>query len=299
MKTASFEEKEYEGALLSELARGNMFWPPGQVLEQYLGFDFGVFTIHEYLWRLHGFHRALPGLSPFADFGPLPRFRPSDRERLPSFDLNCFVQAKRPSVGRRIPQALRGSGLGKPFFMFATESEQQSCLEAAAQHLADRALFAYGAPVFSTSAALFAHMSAGDVVANSTFPLVATLSGHGAWYYSQPGAVGVRNPNFSRADGPALLDAISALRERRKGRREEAQTQSVNLRTLADLLFASLQARADLKQTARVAYFSQEWRRIESANRESDSPPAVTSFLQIESFTRFFNLQWLVVADRD
>lgn len=40
MKPAEFEEKEYEGPLYNQLERGNrLLWPPGQVLEGYLGFD--------------------------------------------------------------------------------------------------------------------------------------------------------------------------------------------------------------------------------------------------------------------
>ncbi len=299
MKTAQFEEKEYEHALAAELAHASILWAPGQVLEQYLGFDFGVFTAHEYLWNIHGFPQHHPGLSPFGDLPSLMRLRPSERDRLPSFDLNCFIQAKRPSVGRRLPRRLAGNGLGKPFFVFATEREQQSCLESAAMHLSDRALFAYAAPVFGTSAELFGYMSTGGVVEHSTFPLATALTGHGAWYYSQPGAVGVRNPDFSRVEGPPLFAAIAALRERRAISRDESQIQSVNLKTLANLLFDSIQDSAGLQQTPRVAYLSQEWRRIEFAGRESGAPPAITSYLQVQTLARFFNLRWLVVDDRD
>lgn len=297
MNPAQFEEKEYENALYNQLERGDTQWSPGQVLEQYLGFDRALFLSRDYLWNLHGFPGPLGGIRPFDDLWPLMRRRPSSRDRLPSFDLNCFIQAKRPYIGRRRPAKLASLGIGRPFFKFLTEPEQQLCLDAAANRLADRALFVYAAPLFGTSRELFGHMTAGTVVEQSTFPSTALLSGHGAWYYSQPGAIGVRNPDFTNAELPSLYARIAELRERRSRRSGDGQTQSVNLRSLSDELRTVIRENPNIGATARAAYLSEEWYRIEAFARETDAPPALTSFLQISAFARFFNLFWLVIDD--
>lgn len=294
MKSAQFEEREYESALYTQLALGDLQWPPGTVLEQYLGFDLGVFLTREYLWRLHGISRPLVGFSPFDDLWPLLPRHPRSRDRLPSFFLNCFIQAKRPDIGRRLPRKLTGLGLTAPYFVFRTEPEQQRCLEIAAAALNDRALFVYAAPVFATSNELFAHRTTGDVADHSTFPLARHLSGHGAWYYSQPGTAGALNPDFTRADFPSFAEEIAALREKRPRERE---TQSVNLSTLAATLKNVVTESREIRETARAANLAEEWRRIEGFGKRTDAPPAVPAYMQIQAFIRYYHLAWLTISD--
>lgn len=295
MKTAQFEEREYESALYTQLALGDLQWPPGTVLEQYLGFDLGVFLTRDFLWRLHGMPRPLPGFSPYADLWPLLARQPKSRDRLPTFRLNCFIQAKRPRIGRRVSRKLSALGLVSPFFVFHTETEQQRCLEAAAAALHDRALFVYAAPVFSTSNELFSHRTLGDVAEHSTFPLARHLTGHGAWYYSQPGTSGVLNPDFTRAQFPPLGEEIAMLRQRQSS--AERETQSVNLRTLAGSLQTVVREHPEIRVTGRAASLAEEWRGIASFGQRVEAPPALVSYLQVDAFTRHFNLVWLVIND--
>jgi hypothetical protein len=294
-KPGRFEEKEYEKALYDQLALGDLQWPPGPVLEQYLGFDLGVFLTRDHLWRLHGLSHPPIGLSVYDDLWPILARRPMPRDRLPSFRLNCFIQAKRPDSKRRLPRRLAAFGLTSPYFVFHTDPEQQQCLELAAAGLAGRALFVYAAPVFATSNELFSHQTLGDVVETSTFPLVRGLTGHTAWYYSQPGTVGVLNPEFSRGEFPTLADEIEALRRTQSA--GERQSQSVNLRALSESLRTVVAESKDVRETGRAANFAGEWRRIESFGQRSEAPPALVSYLQVQAFLRYFNLSWLVIND--
>jgi hypothetical protein len=297
MKPAQFEEKEYEAALYSELQSSkHAHWVPGQVLEQYLGFDYGLLLSYPYLWDLHGIPSPLGGISPFYDLWRVLRRPPPDRSRLPSFDLNCFVQAKRPWWSTYLSRKLARLGLVKPYFKFLTEKEQQECLGVVAQHLSDRALFVYAAPVFGSSKDLFRHTTAGIIVENSTFPKASVLSGHQAWYYSQPGATGVVNPEFEPVQQPPLSALIDELRRARR-RERITESQSANLRSLADKLKATIREEPTIAETARAANLSQEWNRIEAFTRANDPPPAVTAFLEVDAFARFYNLRWLVIDD--
>src|SRR5580692_5694344 len=155
MKHAEFEEKEYEAPLYRQLGRNTWkLWPPGLVLEGYLGFDMMLLLGESPLWELHGFRRPLRGISPWHSLWPIFRSKDWQRRRLPRFRCYCFIQAKRPQVGSRLPKKLRSLGTARPFFRFPIQSDQQQLLEAAAGQLAGRALFTYAAPAFSKSSEL-------------------------------------------------------------------------------------------------------------------------------------------------
>jgi hypothetical protein len=297
VKAAEFEEKEYEHPLLNQLERGNpQFWSPGQVLEFYLGFDRGLFLTAEYLWQLHGVRTPLRGVVPYNEFWPYLPGLGSRRDRLPSFRLNCFVQAKRCEVGTRLPKRLAGLGSSRPFYRFVVDSTQQQALSTAATALANRALFTYAAPVFFESRRLFFLQQIGQLVENSTFPDVRTLVGHHAWYYNSPGSTGVVNQDFERVESPSLLERIALLR-RESGVDERERTASDNL---VDLAAALRRAASDVGETvasARGAYLADDWRDIDRFAEQNELPQASRAFLEVDAFTRRFGVEWLVIAD--
>lgn len=295
MKPAEFEEKEYEGPLYHQLARSNRFWPPGQVLENYLGFDAALFVDDPFFWRLHHFRRAPRGFI-LNSFGwpsfPRKRLR---RSRLPRFRVNCFVQAKRPVVGPRVPKRVSGLGSRRPFFRISIESDQQRTLEAAAVRLHGRALFTYAAPVFSRSQELFQHMLAGSMVENSTFPDVAQLAGQHAWYYNEPGAAGVANRSFEPLRMPPLEARVEELARVHQDSSEEGQSPSIALAELLRELQTVVGQVSEAGVEARAAYLFEEWREIAALQQFIDAPPALFAFLGVEAFAGYFNLQWLTV----
>ena len=62
MIPAEFEEKSYEGPLYNQLERGNPeLFTPGQVLENSLGFDAGLFVAQAALWQTLGYKNPLRG----------------------------------------------------------------------------------------------------------------------------------------------------------------------------------------------------------------------------------------------
>lgn len=294
MKEALFEEREYESALYQQLTQGGDQWPPGTVLEQYLGFDLGAFLRREYLWQLHQI-TAPSGISVFHDLWPILRHRPFNQERLPSGLFNCFIQAKRGSLRRRLPVKAKGLGLTTPCYYFETDPDQQACLSHAAAAFPGRALFVYAAPVFHTSTDYHRHRTLGDIAEHSTFPLASDLDGHGAWYYCQPGAVGVRNPDFSFFESVPLSAHVARLRS--SAQQGERGNVSENFRQLATQLFGLVREVADLANSPRAAAFAEEWRRLERVGQISGGPKEAISYLQISAFARAYNLTWTVVND--
>lgn len=299
MKAAEFEEKEYETALYAQLIRADArLWAPGQVLESYLGFDGALLINDLYLWELHGWRSPLRGVSPYNSLWRMLRRRHWQRNRLPRFRFNCFVQTKRPHVGSRLPKKLASLGSARPFFRFSIDTDQQRTLEAAAKILNGRALFTYATPVFATSRQLFHHMRFGSLTTHSTFPEIGALAGQHAWYYNQPGAVGVANRSFEPLRMLSLDARVTRLVEEHRNETEEAQSPSAALADLLRELQAIVAAPENIEDSgqARAAYLADEWRRISAFAEEVDAPPALFSFLGVDAFARYFNLLWITIA---
>lgn len=293
MRPAEFEEKEYEFPLYRQLQQTHpVLWPPGQVLEDYLGFDAALMLRDPYIWRLYQRGRPLRGLSPYHfDWPFLPA---THRHRLPRFRANCFLQVKRSEVGSKLPKRLLALGTRRPYFRFGLSTDQQKTLEAAAQRASGKALFIYAAPVFGKSHELFLHMGAGTMVQNSTFPEVLSMKGHGAWYYNEPGAHGVPNPDFEPIRLPTLDEHLARLVDA-QGASEQELSPSEALRTLRDQLQDAVKE-AEATHEPRGAFLMDEWRELDVLATRADIPPAVISFLAIEAFAVHFNLLWLTVA---
>lgn len=169
-------------------------------------------------------------------------------------------------------------------------------LEAAAAKLQGRALFTYAAPVFGRSQELFKHMTLGSIVQNSTFPDVLSLKKHKAWYYNQPGAVGVVNQDFELLQVEPLESRIEGLVGEYRNQTEENLSPSAALADLLRELQALIRETESLVNQPRAAFLTEEWRRLTVLNETTDAPAALFSFLGVEAFCLYFNLMWLTIA---
>lgn len=295
MITAEFEEKSYEAPLYNQLERGNAdVFTPGQVLESTLGFDRGLFLANVAIWQTLGYKSPLSGAAlayydwPYP-FGPL---RP--RLQLPRFKLNLFLQAKRPVYYRKRPRTLRSiPSMNGPLWSFRVTQHQQRLLEVLADVTRPRAHVAYAAAVFHTNSELFGHTKRRTIVQNSTFPSVAKLKGHEAWYYRASGAQGVANPNPEHIEEPPLLERV----------RELAAGPGIYDR--GDINWLDVLARNVVEVAGTVegtaegiaAHFFDELHTLERFSESYDLSPSLVAYAQISLFTIRFDLSWLVVTD--
>jgi hypothetical protein len=295
MITAEFEEKSYEGPLYNQLERGNpTIFTPGQVLENTLGFDRGLFLAHDALWETLGYKSPLKGAA-LAYYNWPEEYRPLQRRlQLPRFRLNLFLQAKRPVYHERKPRSLRSiNGFNAPLWSFRITPHQQRLLELLTETLKVRAHVAYAAAAFHTYPDLFRHTKRRTVVQNSTFPPAKTLSGHTAWYYQVPGAQGAVNPDPERIEEPPLLDRL--VRIARESEPYEA----------GDLGWLDLTARSVLAAVAETnedsdgvtAHFFDDLQTLERIAERYRLESTLHSYVQLNLFTERFDLAWLVVAD--
>jgi hypothetical protein len=295
MIPAEFEEKSYEGPLYNQLERGNAeLFTPGQVLENTLGFDAGLFVAQSALWETLGYKTPLRGAALAYYDWPLAWHLQRPKVRVPRFRLNLFLQAKRPMYYQRRPRAMRSiASMRGPLWSFRVTEHQQRRLEALSNRLRGRAHVAYAAAAFHTYADLFTHTKCRTIVENSTFPSIEKMIGHEAWYYRAPGAQGAANPKPESIEEPSLLARLAEL-----ARASEPYS-------LGDLGWLDVTARGVIGVAGEIngiidgvsAHFFDDLQTLERLLEGIELTPALRSFVQIGLFIARFDLNWLIVAD--
>lgn len=181
---AEFEEKEFECPLNGQLNRGGKMWPPGQVLEQVVGFDAALFVDAVAVWAHLGVPTVPGGRVVLATWWPGKDAQAAlSNHPPPPFKLNVFLQYKRPEHLAGV-RSREWKYWKAPYFRFYVTTHQQVALEACADALGTRGLVAYASPAFYKRANLFSHVEKGTLVTNTHFVKAALLKGHGLYTYA-------------------------------------------------------------------------------------------------------------------
>ncbi|MFZ5253069.1 hypothetical protein ACOY6O_03420 [Enterobacter roggenkampii] len=210
MKT-EFEEKDFEAPLYNELRFGShRIATPGQVFEGKFGIDAALEAEHPLFWDLFGFHDVPKGVI-LEDLRWGFMWRQLRRKRkLPTFNTNLLIQAKRPTPMNRPSSLLKGYGFSSKFWRFDITVHQQEILERVSRNLRRKALVVYASPAFHSLDELYEFTESQLVMENTNFVKVERLHNHKQWNYYQPGTRGVAHST------PEFIDDVpfgSMLRE--------------------------------------------------------------------------------------
>ncbi|MRT00671.1 hypothetical protein GJQ57_18670 [Ralstonia pickettii] len=300
MTIADFEESEYRGPLYNQLERGNhLVWEPGQVFEKHIGIDRAAYVTDPYFWGLHGRMGPMGGAI-LVDYNWDYIWKNRIKYKvLPDFQLNLFLQAKRPHAGTRPRGRVREEGITSHYWKFDITKHQQVALENVSRNLDGKALVCYAAPAFHTQAELYTHTKDQSIVPNSTFPLVSELAGHGAWYYDRGGCFGVANPDFERIAVEPLLDRIRRFLEASQRHEHDA------VRSLKQLAEGIVDAHKERDETTSLdTWFQFLLDRGESivaelrelGGRDEEQISALRSYAQVRAFCHAYHLDWYVLG---
>ena len=284
---AEFEEKEYENPLNTQLLLGNSnIWTPGQVFEGNFGVDAALQATRRDFWRIVGFPHIPSGVVlDHYNFGYV--WRRLGRNRpLPTFKLNLFLQAKRPDGMQYRPAELRSHGLQSPYWRFETKTHQQDLLFKLKKKLSNRAFVAYGCAAFHHYNDLFAHITNGTLVENSTFVKVERLKGHHKWIYDQPGSIGfaMSEPEFIKDN--YLFDEIE---KSIKTFAIETDNPSNNLKVLSNAIIEICE------ESDQKSALSNEILNRYQGNRKAIDSDELRNFLNVINFSIITNSNWLVL----
>lgn len=294
MIPAEFEEKTYEWPLYNQLERAQAFvYTPGQVMENMVGFDAGMFATSMVLWQTLGYSSPPPGTLLAGITWPADSGSRNPKRDFPDVRLNLFLQAKRPVYYNKRPRSLKAlDGVSVPLWAFKITDHQQKLLEVLATTTQGVAHVSYASAVFHTNAALFAHMKRGTIVENSTFPSAMSLKGHDAWYYWSPGATGAANPDPENIEEAPLLNRIRTLaRESRRYERGDLSWLDATARGVVEAAHSS-----EGPLDAVGAHFFDDLQTLDRLADQNDLRPSLRAYAQIGLFASRFDLQWLVVT---
>lgn len=253
---AEFKEKPFESAFLAELGRlTNILFSPDQNDEGILGFDGSFFLplpTHRYLFPYVRFRRWPHYFGMSAS--EIDHFGAELDARLPPFNLNFFVQYKRPEWLHR-SNATEWASWGDCYFRYTIEPKQQGLLEKIVAASSGRAAVVYAAPAFWKSRDLFMHTKAGSVAANSNIASAEMLAGHQRFTYLNAGHFGVAHSEPESIEGPSLEATLAKARE------NEALPFTKHIKDAAALISRILEGDEDdylLWQAARDAILDSE-----------------------------------------
>lgn len=229
---AEFEEKDFEAPLYSELKFGShRIATPGQVFEGKFGIDAALEAEHPLFWDLFGFYDVPKGVVlDELRWGFMWR-RLGRKRRLPTFNTNLLIQAKRPEIISRVSKELKNYGFRSKYWRFQITEHQQEILEKVSRNLQRRALVIYASPAFHTLDNLYDYTEAQTIVENTNFVKVERLCNHKKWSYSQSGTSGVAHSE------PEFIEDISfdLMLEQAREEKQENGGFSENLRFLHEV----------------------------------------------------------------
>lgn len=290
---AEFEEREFEAPLYEQLpVLNHQVWMPGQVFEQYVGFDRGVLLPERVFADVFGMPRSPRGVFlnrmtwdfVWAQRGQRP---------MPNFRLNLFLQAKRSHFHVCRPKHLSKWMSSHPCWHIDIEPRQQSVLANFTRRVGDRALVVYAGPVFHRVDELNHHTRNGTILGHCTFPRVPPLTGHEAWYYTDAGAHGIANPDPEPIASQGLLEWLREIRVDQLPNSQGRATE--HLVELSRAIENSL--RESPPDDGRTAVYFETIHRIDDAlRRRGEEGPSVRAYLSATVFTFAFDLLWCVVG---
>ena len=293
MQPAEFEEREYEAPLYNQLASANsLVWSPGQVFEHHVGIDYAMFLEDEWIFRLHSLP-VLPGAWLARYRWPRSWFQRRVPRRLPTFGLNLFLQSKRPSWGKRPPKPAREKGITGVFWRIDLDAEQQNALSFLATRLGKRALVLYAAPAFHDYVNLYKHTRRGTIASSSSFPSVHALQGHEGWFYNQPGAMGVANPDYVGVTEPGLDERIDNLSRTPLDGPTDWRSA---LKDLGANIRAGL-SEENLAETPRRASFFDTIRAAEIDFRDIPDAEVAVAYVSVLAFCETYRVSWFTVTE--
>lgn len=277
---SEFEEKQYEQHLNIELLQGsNLIFPPGQHLENVLGFDAALFTRNKNFWRhfLGGypwyrrfFRTYLNGLYFPQDAYELENAFNND---LPQFKFNAFIQHKRPE--RMVKEtATEWDSWNQEYYRYKILDHQQNTLETLEQSVGNQGVVTYASPAFHTMQEFWSIHKSHSFIQSSNFCQPSKLIGHKAYTYIAPGTIGIAHSKPERVESKHLLNELERLS---KIENKETQKNTEFISNSCELIEKSLKA-----QEKYSALYSEIIKDLDEQQREA--PKLLRDLYRLSAF---------------
>jgi hypothetical protein len=212
---AEFEEKQYEQHLNNALLEDKkLLFPPGQVLEGYLGFDAALFTIHPKFWKHFLCNEYFWPWEKIPKGTVLPKELWQEFEYLieylPKFKFNAFIQHKRPEYmsGSR---AAEWASWNSPYYRYKLISHQQAALSKLEKTIGNKGVVVYACPAFHTMKEFWAAVEQEKIIDRSNFCQAGKLDNHKVYTFQSPGSYGIAHSEPEKIESYNLSMRLEEL----------------------------------------------------------------------------------------
>jgi hypothetical protein len=197
----NFEEKTYETYFNSELAKHTkIFYPPGQVCEGDLGFDFALYTKKKYVWKRLGFSNSYQG----AELKDIEVYMSVAISQVPKIKTNLLLQYKKPEF-LQLNNSSEWTDWNQPYFRYEIYPKQQELLEKIHQKFYKGVLILYASPALEDVDKLYQSYCKGNIITDSNLVEAIKLKGHKKVTYTKGG-------NFYQAHSePEIIEKFNLI----------------------------------------------------------------------------------------
>jgi hypothetical protein len=277
---AQFEEKQYEQHLNIELLQGsNLIFPPGQHLENILGFDAALFTRNRTFWKqfLGGYPWYRRFFKAYLDGLHFPKeafeLEEAFDNDLPRFKFNAFIQHKRPE--RMVKEtASEWPSWGRNYYRFKILEHQQKILEVLESSVGSEGVVTYASPAFHTREEFWDAHKTQSFIKNSNFCQPHKLSGHASYTYVASGATGIAH---SEPEGVVSKDLMEELQRLSQTTPQAESTNSEFVAKTCELVEFSLK-----KQEKLMTFYSNIVRDLDK--HHSEAPKLLRDLYRLSAF---------------
>ncbi len=248
---AHFEEKVFEQHLNNELLNGShKFFPPGQVLENLVGYDVALHTENAVFWRT-----ILRNESWFKEFsvsyqkGVFLEETENNLEAVfndafPPFQFNAFIQHKRPNKMLN-SRAAEWDRWKKEYFRYDIVDHQQDILEKLESKIGDDGVVVYASPAFYKMEELWDAVDSRTVVSKTNFCQPHRLINHRRYTYTEAGSHGIAHSEPEEIQSKHFLEELERLYSLE---RTEVISNSEFLLQSCQIVESSLEKQSELKK---------------------------------------------------
>jgi len=187
--TVNYEEKTFETYFNTEMTRkyDPVFFPPGQVQENILGFDNSFYLpFTTSFWAYFGFDKIY---SVFY-LNELEEYLFERINSLPNIKINLMLQYKRPEY-LTLSTAKEWQSWNQPYFRYAVESEQQRVLMKISDYCNGNVVALYAAPAVKNRDELLRFAINSVIINNTNLKYAHDLNDHRRNTYANSGSYSI------------------------------------------------------------------------------------------------------------
>lgn len=281
-----FEEKTYENYFNIELdRRSEIFFPPGQVQEGFLGFDSSAYSKNHKLWHLLGFpfwfspHFQGSFLRDIAD--EMEHYLNIVIDNIPTMKANILFQYKRPEY---ITSSLGSewSHWHQSYFRYEIYQHQQDLLNHIDIKLGNKVFIVYASPAINDLNDLVNKKQKDKIIEYSNFKRSRDLGGHQKNTYIESGTYSIAFSEPERTTNLNLIEELERLRN-------DDSTRDKNNRQF--ILNFQKQISAIMIQDL---YYGESFRQLNESILKESNFELTNSFRIMNIFNQLTGNQWLI-----